>query len=69
MTAFNPRHLRRKMIARVELHRFDGGRGVVTDPVIHFTDGSSISFYAQETDGFDCGIGIIFHKADRGRMK
>jgi hypothetical protein len=44
----NPRWIVGKTVARVDLNSFDDGRaGTAHGPVIHFTDGSSISFSTE----------------------
>jgi hypothetical protein len=46
----NPRWIVGKTVARVDLNSFDSGRAATAHgPVIHFTDGSSISFSTEGT--------------------
>lgn len=60
----NPRWLVGKTISSVEMNPFDAhvsGKLVVAhQPVIRFTDGSSIAFYTQERDDGEYGTGIEY---------
>lgn len=67
----NPKWLRGKTIATVEMRAFDDGkgdRGKAHAPVIRFTDGTCITFYTQETETGEYGTGITYHKKTRTRL-
>ncbi len=57
-----------KTIDFVDWHPFDDGRGgTAHDPVIYFTDGSSLSFLAEETEVGEYGIRPIYTPAQVAR--
>jgi len=52
-----------KTIAHVDLHPFDdaNGGGIATDPVLTFTDGTSLRFLVQETEETgDYGVSLVY---------
>jgi hypothetical protein len=58
----NPKWLRGKTISNVEMRPFEDGRGGKAHaPVIRFTDGTCITFTAEETEA-ESGVGITYHK-------
>jgi hypothetical protein len=61
---FDPKWIVGKTIARVEMNPFDagGGRGTAHDPAIYFTDGTRITFMAQELEEDGYGVAIIYRK-------
>ena len=54
-----------KVVARVEWRRFDTERARTGNPVIFFTDGSSLRFSVVELDG-DYGIDPVYIKGAKG---
>lgn len=68
MSGFNPKWIVGKTIARVDMRMFDMSRefhgAKAHDPLITFTDGSSITFVTQETGTGEYGTDISYHKPD-----
>jgi hypothetical protein len=63
---FNPRWIADKTVARVEMNPFPAGKCrnfTAHDPRIYFTDGSSIAFVTEETEGSEYGTAIVYSKA------
>jgi hypothetical protein len=65
---FNPKWIVGKTVDRIEMRPFKCGPGAsqrtAHDPIIWFTDGSSISFVTEETEG-DCGTEIVYWPSGR----
>lgn len=70
MTGFNPRWIVGKTVASAENRPFpagDNGRGgVAHNPIIRFTDGSSITFCTEETEVGEYGVEIVYRRPDAG---
>lgn len=63
---FQPRWIEGKTVERVEMNPFRDGRGSTAhDPRIVFTDGSSVTFLAEETDVAQYGTDICYHPAPK----
>lgn len=70
--AFNPQWITGKTVARVDMHPQRVPFNSFTpsalgptmhEPIIHFTDGSSIRFHVEEhPDGDDYGVDIVYIK-------
>lgn len=69
MSGFNPRWIAGKTVSRVDMRPFDSGHvsygKIAHDPVIHFTDGSCVSFVTEETEVGVYGVDIVYRKAGR----
>lgn len=69
---FNPKWIKGKTVAQVDLNPFPKGlewqsrRGTAHNPVIWFTDGSSIRFITEETENDGYGTAIAYRKATKG---
>jgi hypothetical protein len=64
MSGFNPKWIKGKVVARVEMNTESlhaGRKGVKHNPEIHFTDGSRICFNVVE-DEDNYGIDIRYYK-------
>mgnify|MGYP001582537152 CR=1 FL=1 len=58
----NPKWIIGKTVASVDMQPYDDGRGgTAHDPVITFTDGSSIRFQIEDTEGA-MGVDILYFK-------
>ena len=65
---FNPNWLKGKTVLKVEMNPYDAGSArhrVAHNPRIYFTDGSSIAFTTEETEGSDYGTDIVYSKPRR----
>jgi hypothetical protein len=63
---FNPRWIVGKTVERVAMNPFEAGECrnfKAHDPRIYFTDGSSIAFVTEETEGSEYGTAIVYSKA------
>jgi len=72
MRGFNPRWIEGKTIAKVEMRPFDAGMALnwnAHDPIIRFTDGSSIQFVTEETETGEYGTNIVYSKSGGGHGK
>lgn len=66
MSGFDPRWIRGKTVANVEMRAFDDGRGGRAHaPVVFFTDGSMIWFTTEETDVGSYGTSISYRPKRR----
>ena len=65
MAHFNPRWIVGKTVASVDMRPFRYLDDTTTshDPILTFTDGSSIQFIVEETAGGEYGVDIIYTKA------
>lgn len=65
---FNPKWIIGKTIISVVMNTEkarEHGNEVFHNPIINFSDGSSISFIGEETDFGIYGVGIVYHKNDK----
>jgi hypothetical protein len=66
MANLNPRYIIGKTVSRVDLNPFYDDQHIVChSPVIHFEDGSRITFTTEETGGSDYGTHISYWKPKR----
>lgn len=67
MSNFNPKWIVGKTVAAVDMRLFEMSQEFhgkkAHDPVITFTDGSSITFITEETGTGEYGTDISYHKA------
>lgn len=59
--------LKGKTIARVALYPGQGPTGeYVTSPVITFTDGTTLRFVVEETEGSEYGVALVLEGREKG---